>query len=596
MRRALYCLSSAAILALSVWVPEVRAYTQWSVARNATNCRACHGDFRASVYTSPAGVNWGVNLHDLHRNTMLSGDCNTCHNSSRFPALLNQSLGGTGLATIGCVGCHGRVGDRTVAPPLPQGDGAGLRQSHWALNMTVGGISTRVCLDCHNDSNPANYTPVAESVLPPFYFTPDTAHPNKPTSPCNVAGKENFGGAAAGLDNDGDGLVDSADPDCGGGPTATPTGTPSPTVVPTLTATPTRTATPTMTATQTATPTATLTVAPTTTPTPPLTATPTRTATPTVTATQTVTPTATLTATAILTATPTVTPTATVTATPTRTATPTLTATPPLTATPTRTATPTMTATQTATPTATLTVTPTATSTVTLTAIPTSTPVVTSTPVPTTTLTAEPPVATATATSTAASTPTPMATGVTCVNITSGTSADDGLVRSSFSPTWPPASGTGVVTNGTTITAPAHLFQSSQYRLAVGLVRFDTGSVLPDGATVSSATLKLFVVDYLGDRTLVAEYYPASNWPIDVSDWTSTAANDAHAGTVVTTLARSQYNAFALQNVGSISTTGATGLRLHFAENAAPTTDQSVTWGAFEAGTSKPILEVCYTP
>ena len=48
---------------------------------DATNCRACHGDFRASIYTSPAGVNWGVNLHDLHRTTMLSGDCNTCHNN-----------------------------------------------------------------------------------------------------------------------------------------------------------------------------------------------------------------------------------------------------------------------------------------------------------------------------------------------------------------------------------------------------------------------------------------------------------------------------------------------------------------------------------
>jgi hypothetical protein len=69
------------ILALSVWVQEAQGYDRWSVNKDATNCRACHGDFRASAYTSPAGVNWGVNLHDLHRTTMLSGDCNTCHMS-----------------------------------------------------------------------------------------------------------------------------------------------------------------------------------------------------------------------------------------------------------------------------------------------------------------------------------------------------------------------------------------------------------------------------------------------------------------------------------------------------------------------------------
>jgi hypothetical protein len=142
-------------------------------------------------------------------------------------------------------------------------------------------------------------------VLPPYYFTPDAAHPNKPTSPCNIAGKENYSGGSQGLDNDGDGIYDLLDPQCAGAAaTATPTAVAA---TPTLTATPTRTATPVLTATPTRTATPVLTATPTRTATPVLTATPTRTATGTAATTKT--PTVTATPTLTVATTPTLTPT-----------------------------------------------------------------------------------------------------------------------------------------------------------------------------------------------------------------------------------------------------------------------------------------------
>ncbi len=199
-----------------------------------TNCAQCHGDFRASGYTSRHdGSAWGGSLHDIHRNTMLNGDCNTCHSATRNPVFLYSSNGGTGFAAISCLGCHGRG----------QEGGAGLRQHHFAAGETL-------CADCHDDANPANVTTVGENIRPAYYFTPDSAHPNKPTNPCNPAGQENSAGSSLGLDNDGDGLYDTADPDCPAvvaTATATSTRVP-PTVTPTNTALP-RTSTPTTTAT-----------------------------------------------------------------------------------------------------------------------------------------------------------------------------------------------------------------------------------------------------------------------------------------------------------------------------------------------------------
>jgi hypothetical protein len=98
----------------------------------------------------------------------------------------------------------------TSDPQPPCGDGAGLRQHHFNASPNFAGP---ICLSCHFDTDPANYTPVDEEVKPPYYkVIPDPIHPNKPTDPCNPTGtEENYAGTSIGLDNDGDLIYDAND-------------------------------------------------------------------------------------------------------------------------------------------------------------------------------------------------------------------------------------------------------------------------------------------------------------------------------------------------------------------------------------------------
>jgi len=190
------------------------AWTQYSVDKDTGNCADCHGNFTEDPYTSLVDrQTWPGSLHDVHRQDMLGGDCNTCHTGGGqfFPVDLASSAGGGGLSPISCVGCHGRSQDGSGAGT--SGYAAGLRQHH-----TGEGES---CLPCHSDSLPANFTPATEDVLPPYYADPGTGHPAMPDDPCNPAPgyPENFGGTTIGLDNDGDGLPDEADADCAGSST-----------------------------------------------------------------------------------------------------------------------------------------------------------------------------------------------------------------------------------------------------------------------------------------------------------------------------------------------------------------------------------------
>lgn len=181
---------------------EAGAYEQYS------GCKECHGSFRNSPYISLSnGSSWGDNLHNVHRNDMLGGDCDACHTSGgKGKVFMDSSKGGAGLAAIGCVGCHGReedIGNDSVSA----GRGAGLRQHHTNADETD-------CQGCHSDAIPANYTPVGEDVLPNYFAYPGSNHPSMPADSCNPAGKENFAGATQGLDNDGDGNYDTVDSDC----------------------------------------------------------------------------------------------------------------------------------------------------------------------------------------------------------------------------------------------------------------------------------------------------------------------------------------------------------------------------------------------
>ena len=164
---------------------------------------------------------------DMHKDDILSGDCQACHNSGpRFPVLTGTS-GGSGGLVFSCAGCHGRAEDGIGSGSI--GYGAGLRQHHWVANRTLdvpvgcnpalppedpdACLTTRICATCHeDDSDPAVFDTVGESVLPPNYG--DAGHPDIPTDPCNPAADgfpENYAGSTEGLDNDGDGLYDEAD-------------------------------------------------------------------------------------------------------------------------------------------------------------------------------------------------------------------------------------------------------------------------------------------------------------------------------------------------------------------------------------------------
>jgi len=203
----------ALLAALAIGTVGSYAFPTYSKNRDATNCRRCHGSFHADNYISNTdGEDWG-NLHDLHRRVMLEEDtavnrCDSCHMGSgdlRFPVYTNQSASDY-FDPVGCVGCHGRYEDANDVD-FTDGYGAGLRQHH-----TNAGINA--CQVCHDDADPANYTPVGENVLPPNYFAPDLVFLNKPSDSCSPFGEENYGGIWEGLDNDGDGAYDVLDTDC----------------------------------------------------------------------------------------------------------------------------------------------------------------------------------------------------------------------------------------------------------------------------------------------------------------------------------------------------------------------------------------------
>jgi cysteine-rich repeat protein len=219
-------LSMLIAVSWSAWLPRASAYPTYTASpgEHRTNCGQCHGDFRADGYRPPIEIEaWTTSLHDRHRFGMLAGDCNTCHFDPevRNPVYTYQSLGGAGLAPIACVGCHGReedAGHDSVSP----GRGAGLRQHHTRILGTGPGT----CAECHSDADPANYTPVGEDILPPYFFAPDATHPGKPTDSCNCT--EDYDGSPRGLDNDGDGLYESLDPDCTAPPAVCGDGTVDP--------------------------------------------------------------------------------------------------------------------------------------------------------------------------------------------------------------------------------------------------------------------------------------------------------------------------------------------------------------------------------
>jgi len=134
------------------------------------------------------------------------------------------------------------------------------------------------------------------------------------------------------------------------------------------------------------------------------------------------------------------------------------------------------------------------------------------------------------------------------------------------------------------------------YEVRAGLIRFDT-STIPVGATLTTASLRLFVTGATSTngRNLVAEWYNGATWPVDGSDYAPAASNDASTGTAIGALGVNAFNTLPLQNLGSISRSGYTTIRLHV-DGGQPSGENLVFFAAYEGGPSQAAqLVVTYT-
>lgn len=190
-----------------------------------------------------------------------------------------------------------------------------------------------------------------------------------------------------------------------------------------------------------------------------------------------------------------------------------------------------------------------------------------------------------------------------------GDSGDDGTVEG-WSSVYPPA----LANDSDTLEAFLAIRRTnhgSLYEVRNGLIRWDT-STLPDTARVLSARLE--VSPTLDDgyeaavgcplqnedqRYLTADWYSA--WPIDGTDYSSSAQSSALAGVYLGAFDPDVGQAVErvkvpLDNTDGVSTTGYSGLRFHIS-GGQPNGRNSVCFAAFDNATfPEPQLTVTYSP
>ncbi|MBI5510963.1 MAG: hypothetical protein HY903_19555 [Deltaproteobacteria bacterium] len=181
---------AAAVCSIALSARQSSAYATYSGGADGS-CMGCHGSFDADQ------EEWGgVSLHKVHRDPAFMGTaCPLCHQSSNYrTTLLKLSAGTVYNMGLGCSGCHPSSG--LIGPHGGSG-------SSCALGPT----------DCHGSGWASSGFPENQrSWMFPYFGTPDT----KLGDPCDLGspGGEDWNGDGKGLDNDGDGLYDAADPDC----------------------------------------------------------------------------------------------------------------------------------------------------------------------------------------------------------------------------------------------------------------------------------------------------------------------------------------------------------------------------------------------
>jgi hypothetical protein len=183
----------------------------------------------------------------------------------------------------------------------------------------------------------------------------------------------------------------------------------------------------------------------------------------------------------------------------------------------------------------------------------------------------------------------------TTVTFNLAASGDDGDLRLTGAG-YPPVGTVAASSSGNFVTA-GRRFVFGGYDVFNGLMRFDT-SAIPDGATVTGATLRLQVTgkQNADARNLVAEWYDGANWPIDAGDYALGSSANALAGSAIAQIVVGSQNDFALSGLGSLSKTGFSGLRLQV-DGGQPSGDNYVQIASFDHATlPEPRLVVTYTP
>jgi hypothetical protein len=203
-------LGGVALLGLFLWTPSAQAAPDYDDGAG-NGCVSCHPGFQ--------GGNGA--LHNQHRIAFGATTCNLCHPSGGGTTPVKTYTSGAG-GGFGCAGCHGQdYGETSPNSGQPKSTAYGLRQLHVAQGVTSCGNT-----GCHQPgalghTNP--FPPIFGEEVVPRYYAP--AFSNL-TNPC-VSAQEDLvvDVDTIGLDNDGDGVADSSDPDCAGVTTTTTTTT-----------------------------------------------------------------------------------------------------------------------------------------------------------------------------------------------------------------------------------------------------------------------------------------------------------------------------------------------------------------------------------
>jgi RHS repeat-associated protein len=176
-------------------------------------------------------------------------------------------------------------------------------------------------------------------------------------------------------------------------------------------------------------------------------------------------------------------------------------------------------------------------------------------------------------------------------------SGDDGHTRRD-GVTYPPTGSTAAYTTPTDL-GPARNFGNplaGVYTVRTGLMRFNTAAI-DDAATLLGAKLHLTLTSKFNDnnRSLTADWYASSNWPIDAADHTNTYQTSALAGKLLSDADMSGKVDIPLVNfVANVSKTGYTGIRTHI-NGGQPAGRNELTWASFDNTTeTEPILKVTY--